>query len=141
MKGIKFFLITLITVLQAFKASCEDFNNSYEFYGKHFIASYTECDESAILNDKKLQEVLLNAAKACGAEILKSSSYTFESGGLTQVILLSESHASIHTYPEYKSCFVDLFTCGQKCDWKAFDAVLQDFLQPKNTNIQVIVRD
>lgn len=141
MKKIKNFLVISILLLQTLNSFSEESNNTYEFYGKHFIASYTECDEVAILNDKKLQEVLLEAAKACGAEILKSSSYTFETGGLTQVVLLSESHASIHTYPEYRSCFVDLFTCGQRCDWKAFDAVLQNFLQPKKTQIQILIRD
>ena len=120
---------------------CEEDKKSYEFYGKHFIASYFECDQQAIGDDKKLQEVLKDAARASGAEILESSSYVFDTGGLTQAILLSESHASIHTYPEYSSCFVDLFTCGHRCDWKEFDQVMQDYLKPKKSQIQVLIRD
>ena len=120
---------------------CEEDKKSYEFYGKHFIASYFECDQQAIGDEKKLQEVLKDAARASGAEILESSSYVFDTGGLTQAILLSESHASIHTYPEYGSCFVDRFTCGHRCDWKEFDQVMQDYLKPKKSQIQVLIRD
>ncbi len=136
----KILLIAWASLCAQFYSFCEE-KEVYEFYGKHFIASYIECDRGAIENDKKLQEVLIEAAKACGAEILKTSSYTFETGGLTQVVLLSESHASIHTYPEYQSCFVDLFTCGHRCDWKAFDSVMQNYLKPKKTNMQLIIRD
>ena len=120
---------------------CEEDKKSYEFYGKHFIASYFECDQQAIGDEKKLQEVLKSAARASGAEILDSSSYVFDTGGLTQAILLSESHASIHTYPEYSSCFVDLFTCGHRCDWKEFNQVMQDYLKPKKSQIQILIRD
>lgn len=141
MKMFKSLIISSLIFLQQNFASAEEDNSSYEFYGKHFIASYLECDSQAIADEKKLQEVLIEASKACGAEILKSASYVFDTGGLTQVVLLSESHASIHTYPEYQSCFVDLFTCGHRCDWKAFDQVMQKYLNPKKTQIQVIIRD
>lgn len=134
------FMASLIFLQQDFSFADEN-KETYEFYGKHFIASYADCDPAAIGNEKKLQEVLMEAARASGAEILKSSSYVFETGGLTQVVLLSESHASIHTYPEYQSCFVDLFTCGYRCDWKQFDKVMQEYLKPKKTQIEVIIRN
>ena len=56
------------------------------------------------------------------------------------VLLLSESHASIHTYPEYNSCFVDLFTCGQKCSAEKFDMYLREYLKPKQTDSRIQVR-
>jgi S-adenosylmethionine decarboxylase len=56
-------------------------------------------------------------------------------------ILLSESHASIHTYPEHGKCFVDLFTCGDKCDHNVFNEVMQEYLKPRKVAEIVLVRD
>jgi S-adenosylmethionine decarboxylase len=141
MKQIKNLLVAGVLFFGSSALLAEEAQVPYEFYGKHFMASYLDCDQEAILDNKRLQEVLLEAARACGAEVLNSSSYEFQPTGLTQVVLLSESHASIHTYPEHQSCFVDLFTCGHRCDWKAFDEVMQNYLKPKNPQTQVIIRD
>jgi len=40
----------------------------------------------------------------------------FEPQGVTVLAMLEESHASFHTYPEFGSLFMDMFTCGEKCD-------------------------
>ena len=75
------------------------------------------------------------AVEACGATLLNSARHVFPPDGMTIVMLLSESHASIHTYPEHNSCFVDLFTCGLDCQAEEFDAVLRscNFARPRAT--------
>src|SRR5689334_25425262 len=98
-------------------------NDEYEFKGKHFIASYLDCDDKAIRDVQALKEVLVKAARASHATIIGQTDFVFEPDGLTMVILLSESHASIHTYPEHHACFVDLFTCGDKCSSEDFDQI------------------
>ncbi len=59
---------------------------------------------------------------------------------MTAVAVLSESHASLHTYPEHESCFVDIFTCGDRCNVESFDVVMQRFLQPATHSHRVIRR-
>jgi S-adenosylmethionine decarboxylase len=113
----------------------------HEFRGKHFLASYTECDADAINNEEMLMQIMLDAVEKSGAQILNYSSHVFPGHGVTMVILLSESHASIHTYPEYGACFVDLFTCGNRCSHIPFDEALQKYLKPKKVTEQVLVRD
>lgn len=117
------------------------FGQDYAFQGTHFVASYLDCDEEAISNPEKLLKAMDLAVESSGAQILDTSSYLFEPDGLTVVYLLSESHASIHTYPEHKACFVDLFTCGSHCSHKEFDAALRKFLQPKKAEAKVLIRD
>ena len=56
-------------------------------------------------------------------------------------ILLSESHASIHTYPEHGKCFIDLFTCGDKCNHEEFNETVKAYLKPKKVAEMVLVRD
>lgn len=112
----------------------------YEFYGKHFMVSYKECDKVALTNIPALMEVFKKAVNASHATILNYNFYEFPGNGLTASFLLSESHATIHTYPEHGACFVDLFTCGHTCTWEGFDAILHAYLKPGRSDKEVIIR-
>jgi S-adenosylmethionine decarboxylase len=115
--------------------------SEYQFIGRHLLASYHGCDPEALKNIKQLPEVMKQGVKESGAQLLDSVEYVFQPNGLTMVLLLSESHASIHTYPEHDACFVDFFTCGTNCSAEKFDAVLQQFLKPKKTDSKIFMRD
>ena len=112
----------------------------YLFMGRHFVASYLGCDPERLTAIDQLRDNLLEAIKASGATILSMTDYRFDGDGYTAAIILSESHATIHTYPEFGACFVDLFTCGNKCSHKPFDDLLQAYLRPQSFNYQVIQR-
>jgi S-adenosylmethionine decarboxylase len=118
----------------------------YEFTGVHFFASYCGCQVN--LSDvEKLRNVIKFAVEASNATILGQLEHIFDStdvvpeNGYTSVFILSESHASIHTYPKKGSCFVDLFTCGEKCSYIPFDKELRNYLRPLSVSYQVIKRD
>ena len=113
----------------------------YQFIGRHFLASYYGCDEQALRDIHKLPEVMKEGVAASGATLLDASLYIFPPDGMTMVLLLSESHASIHTYPEHGSCFVDFFTCGTSCSAEKFDEVLRDYLKPKKVMNHAFMRD
>ncbi len=114
--------------------------NEYHFRGKHFIASYSGCNEEALKDVERLAEVMHEAVLQTGATVLDSVEYVFPPDGLTMVFLLGESHASIHTYPEHKACFVDLFTCGDHCSSEKFDAYLRKYLTPTTVNQKMLIR-
>lgn len=118
-----------------------DMEEIYHFKGVHFLASYCDCDLDALTDLEGLQKAMLSAVDECGATILSEAHYVFPPYGLTMVILLSESHASIHTYPEHKACFVDLFTCGEKCSSEKFDAALKAYLKPQKVSERTFVRN
>ena len=123
-------------ILLCFSLGAEE----YDFYGKHFIASYYGCDAEALEDVEGLKNAMVDATKESGAELLDFSDVHFDGGGYTAVILLSESHASIHTYPEHSACFVDLFTCGDHCSSKDFDRILHDYLNPDDTHERLLER-
>lgn len=112
----------------------------YAFTGTHYIASYQGCDQAALTDLHQLQQAMIDAASSCGATVLSSDAYVFPPDGLTMVLLLSESHASIHTYPEYSSCYIDLFTCGVSCDYRIFEATLASYLKPTHIDKNIIER-
>ncbi len=118
---------------------CPENDQDYQFWGRHFIASYNNCNHER-LTSPELIMAMKDAIEASGASLLSEAVYTFPNAGLTAVFLLSESHASIHTYPEHSSCFVDLFTCGERCHSEGFDAVLRKFLCPESVDARVMLR-
>lgn len=117
-----------------------DGSRAYSFVGRHLVATYLDCDAAAILDGVGLLRAMEDAIRAAGATILDTRSHVFDGGGLTAVFLLSESHASIHTYPEYNACFVDLFTCGVTCSAEDFDAVMKQYLVPRESSQVSLLR-
>lgn len=122
-------------------------NNSYDFSGIHYIANYIECKEGTLTDLTMLKKIMTEAVIKSGATILNMTDHVFESDenmdkpGYTSMYLLSESHATIHTYPEVRSCFIDIFTCGTKCSYNEFDRYICSYLEPKEINFKVIKRD
>jgi len=129
------FFITIFGCISLFASS-----GQYQFQGKHLIASYSGCDIDALSDVNTLRAKMMQAVQECGATVLDSSYYIFEPDAITMVILLSESHASIHTYPEHGTCFIDLFTCGDKCSNEIFDQVLRAYLKPTNVDSKLLLR-
>jgi S-adenosylmethionine decarboxylase proenzyme len=131
---------SVFVFISAAACAVEELGEIYHFKGVHFLASYCDCDPDALKDLEQLQQVMLAAVEECGATILSEAHYVFPPDGLTMVILLSESHASIHTYPEHSACFVDLFTCGEKCSSEKFDAALRAYLKPGEVNQRTFIR-
>lgn len=134
-------VVVFLCVLGFSLVHAHETDKQYEFLGNHFIASYSDCDPAALRNVEGLMEAMREGVRQSGAQVLNDSSYIFPGNGLTMALLLSESHASIHTYPEHNACFVDLFTCGDHCHYGPFDAVLKNYLKPKTVSTKVLIRD
>jgi S-adenosylmethionine decarboxylase len=138
LKTIKRYFLYL--VLLPFFSFADSSNEEHLFTGKHFLASYLDCDATALSNVDGLLFAMEQAIRATGANILNRTIHVFDTSGCTAVYLLSESHASIHTYPEFGSCFVDLFTCGDNYFSRPFDQRLREYLQPKTVNARQFLR-
>ncbi|HEY9678903.1 MAG TPA: adenosylmethionine decarboxylase [Drouetiella sp.] len=119
----------------------EEVDTNYEFSGFHLIASYSGCDPARLQNKDGMLNAMRNAVKKAGATLLRECDYTFENGAFTAVMLLSESHASVHTYPEVNACFIDLFTCGTTCDPRKFHDVIRSYLRPTQTAANIVRRN
>lgn len=88
----------------------------YSTFGRH-VAVDTWGADFAKLNDANfLKEMMVKAADKCGATVLSVQAQQFEPQGATVLVLLSESHISIHTYPEKGFAALDCYTCGETVD-------------------------
>jgi S-adenosylmethionine decarboxylase proenzyme len=64
-----------------------------------------------LLENNLLIELIKKILKKENFEILDFSSHDFEPHGFTALVLLSESHLAIHTYPEYSSLYFNMYSC------------------------------
>ncbi len=70
--------------------------------------------DAALLDDPaRLEAALLEAARAAGCQVLGSVKHKFQPHGASVVVLVAESHLSIHTWPEHNYAAADILTCGQ----------------------------
>lgn len=81
--------------------------------GSHGLLDLYGCSDGLLRDEGRLKTVLRQAAEAAGATVLDGRFHTFgDAGGVTGVLLLAESHISIHTWPEHRFAAVDIFLCG-----------------------------
>ncbi|MFC2157643.1 adenosylmethionine decarboxylase [Acidobacteriota bacterium] len=80
--------------------------------GHHFIVEASGCDASIISDVDKVQKILVEAAAKAGATIWTVSFHKFNPQGVSGVVVISESHLSIHTWPEFGYAAIDIYTCG-----------------------------
>lgn len=113
---------------------------AFQFEGLHLLASYQGCQSSKVRDLAGLVEAMTRGATAAGATVLGENHHVFPNGGITILLLLAESHASLHTYPEYDSCFIDIFTCGTSCRLDEFEALMRQHLSPAEIHAQVLHR-
>ena len=68
--------------------------------------------ESPVTEVARLTEIAMAAVAAGGGHVLDASHVVFPNGAITLVLILAESHLSIHTWPEENLIAIDLFSCG-----------------------------
>ena len=95
--------------------------------GRHFIVDLLGCKSEKLQYVDDVQPVLLESARISEATILNHSFHQFEPVGVSGVILIAESHFSIHTWPEERYVSFDILTCGEMLPEKGIDYLAEQF--------------
>jgi S-adenosylmethionine decarboxylase len=108
--------------------------------GRHILAEIYGCD-AEILNDKELIEKnMVESALKAGAEVREVAFHKFSPQGVSGVVIISESHLTIHTWPELGYAAVDVFTCGDRINpWDACN-YLTELLKASNMTATEVKR-
>ena len=80
--------------------------------GKHCILELYGCHTDKLNDEAFIRTTIATAARDAGATVIQLISHRFQPQGVTGLVLLAESHLSIHTWPESGYAAVDVFTCG-----------------------------
>ncbi|HEY8371819.1 MAG TPA: adenosylmethionine decarboxylase [Pseudonocardiaceae bacterium] len=110
------------------------------FAGQHVLAELEGVDAALLDDEPFLRRTLVEVLDRADATVCDVISKKFEPQGVTVLALLSESHASIHTYPERGSLFLDVFTCGHRAKPEYAVELLTEILRPTSAHVQTISR-
>jgi S-adenosylmethionine decarboxylase len=80
--------------------------------GHHYIAEASGCNADVTGSVEKVEQVLVRAAEIAGVQVWSISFHRFNPHGVSGVVVISESHLSVHTWPEAGYVALDIFTCG-----------------------------
>jgi len=96
--------------------------------GRHVLAEIHGCPFEVLNNVAKVEDIMVRAALEAGAEVREVVFHKFSPQGVSGVVVISESHLAIHTWPELGYAAVDVFTCGGKVDpWDACNYLAEMF--------------
>jgi len=108
--------------------------------GTHLLADLSGIAPHLLTDCGGIEALLRDAAGAAGATILHSHFHAFGPGqGVTGVVLLAESHISIHTWPEQGFAAADIFMCGGTAPQRALDVLVRTLL-PARSAVRTVVR-
>ncbi len=105
--------------------------------GLHILADLYGVEPDRIDRVEDIRNLLETAVKVAGLTKISSHYYQFQPHGATGIVLLAESHLSIHTWPEHGLATVDVYTCGDPAKaYRAMDYIIST-LEPKRVDKQV----
>ncbi len=108
--------------------------------GRHVLAEFYGCPEDILCNLEQIKHHMVEAALEAGAGVRETVFHEFNPQGVSGVVVISESHLAIHTWPEYGYAAVDVFTCGQIVNPWASCEYLKEAFSAQNMSAREIKR-
>ena len=124
--------------------------------GTHIVCELSGCDARTLTDVEGVQKILTVAARKANATVLEAAFHRFDPHGVSGVVVIAESHLSIHTWPEIGYAAMDFYTCGDHTDpWLAAEhaakvlsaktmlttEVKRGIAQPSGTFTHAVTRD
>lgn len=99
--------------------------------GRHVIAELWDCNIDKLNDMGLIEQVFVNAALKAGAEIREVAFHKFAPYGVSGVVIISESHLTIHSFPEHGYASIDVYTCGDIIDPNVAAEFISEALESK----------
>ena len=98
----------------------EETRQKLKALGTHIVCELSGCDAAKLTDVDAVRAMMENAARAANASIVTTAFHRFHPQGVSGVVVIEESHLSIHTWPETGYAAMDFYTCGDHTDpWAA----------------------
>jgi len=108
--------------------------------GRHLLAELSDCRSNILDNSVELEKAMKDAARLSGATVVDTVFHHYNPQGLSGIVIIAESHLSIHTWPEYRYAAVDCFTCGSHVDPARALKHLQEVLGSQSVQVRDLNR-
>jgi len=108
--------------------------------GRHLIVELFDCSATVLQDLEGVKTGLEEAARRAQATIVATTFHQFNPVGVSGVVVISESHLSIHTWPEYRYAAVDIFSCGEALRPEVAVAYLAECLGAERVSVVELQR-
>lgn len=109
-----------------------------ETIGRHVISELWGCNVEKLNDINLIEQTFVDAALKAGAEIREVAFHKFAPQGVSGVVIISESHLTIHSFPEHGYASIDVYTCGDRIDPNvAADYIADELEATTRENIEV----
>jgi len=108
--------------------------------GTHLLIEFYDCDKKALNDERFIEKLFIKAAQEAKATVVEQVFHKFSPHGVSGVVVISESHLAVHTWPEYGYAAVDVFTCGTEIDPWIAQQVIREGLKSENSTAMEMKR-
>jgi len=108
--------------------------------GIHIISDLYGCDPERLMRMEEIKQAIETTIEKSGLTKIKSHFHQFTPYGVTGLVLLSESHLAVHTWPEYGYVSLDVYSCGPSDASFSAHKKLVEFFKPRKTSTNVFTR-
>jgi len=105
----------------------------------HLLVELRDCRSSFLDDETHVVAIMRAGAEAARATVMQAVVHHYAPQGVAGVLLLAESHMSVHTWPEHAYVSVDVYTCGD-CDPDAAIPVLAEGFGAAQVEVTRVVR-
>jgi len=96
-------------------------------FARHLLVELDGCDRAVLNDEQKVRALMRRAAEAAGARVVSETFHRYAPQGITGVIVIEESHFSVHTWPECGYAAIDFYTCGECAPERAAEVLREGF--------------
>lgn len=108
--------------------------------GRHVLVELSRCEGSLLADLDRVRSAMVEAAGVAGAEVREAVFHRFAPHGVSGVVVISESHLSIHTWPELGYAAIDVYTCGAHTEPLAACEFLASFFRSGGVTSTIVER-
>jgi S-adenosylmethionine decarboxylase len=105
--------------------------------GEHMLLEYYGCDAIKLAHSDEVKEIVVNAVRQAHGTVVTNIFHNFSPHGVSGVVVIAESHVTIHTWPEHACAAVDIFSCSARLD----KTLLRDMLKEQLGASEVTTRN
>jgi S-adenosylmethionine decarboxylase len=108
--------------------------------GHHTLIELHGCDAEKLRDVAGARSLMLDAVEQSGGTYVTDIFHHFTPHGVSGVIVIAESHVTIHTWPEHGYAAADVFTCGDTFRHDVFVRIMQEGLQATDVKTRTVQR-
>ena len=108
--------------------------------GRHMLLELYDCPLEILNDSQEIETILVTTVKQVNATLISKSFHHFSPYGVSGVVIIAESHITIHTWPEHRYAAIDVFTCDESIDYEQVETLLVNSFKALNHETKIIAR-